>query len=195
MSAFLARICQWHWRKYLGTLGKNCILHPEVYFDGFRKNIHLADEVRIGRHATLDCDHPSASIHIGRRTVICQDAKLLTYKGDIRIGDFCSVNPFCVLYGIGGLFIGNYVRIAAHTIIVPANHLYDDPEVPITHQGLSRKGVHIEDDVWLGAGVRILDGCTIGRGTVVAAGAVVTEDVEPYSVIAGVPAKLIKKRK
>jgi len=120
---------------------------------------------------------------------------LFAWGGIIEIGDDCSVNPFAILYGSPKkLSIGNYVRIAAHTVIIPANHTYDDPARPIHLQGGMSRGITIEDDVWLGAGVTVLDGVRIGRGSVIGAGSVVTRDIEPYSVAVGVPARRIKRR-
>lgn len=90
--------------------------------------------------------------------------------------------------------IGNYVRIAAHTVIVATQHIFERIDIPICHQGVEGKGITIEDDVWIGANCTVLGGVTIGKGTIVAAGAVVTKDVEPYSIVAGVPAKVIGSR-
>lgn len=133
-------------------------------------------------------------ISIGDNCEIYTGALLLTYGGFIQMGNNCTVNHYSVLYGHGGLTIGNGVRIAAHTVIIPANHNFADTEKPIYKQGLTMKGIVIEDDVWIAAGVRILDGVTIGRGSVIAAGAVVTKDTPPYSVNAGVPSRVISHR-
>jgi acetyltransferase-like isoleucine patch superfamily enzyme len=119
---------------------------------------------------------------------------LSTSGGWIKIGNNCTVNSFAVLYGHGGLEIGNGVRISAHVVIVPMNHIYKNPAIPIWMQGETRKGIKIEDDVWIGAGAKVLDGVKIGKGSVIGAGAVVTEDIPSYSVAVGVPAKVIKKR-
>ena len=70
---------------------------------------------------------------------------------------------------------------------------FSDRNVPITYQDLENKGIIIEDDVWIGAGVRILDGVTIARGCVIGAGSVVTKSTEEFGVYVGVPARLIKK--
>ncbi len=98
------------------------------------------------------------------------------------------------VYGQGGVKIGNYVRITAHTIIVAPQHIFKRRDIPICEQGIESKGIIIEDDVWIGAHCTILDGVKIGKGAIIAAGAVVTKDVAPYSTVGGVPAKLIKVR-
>lgn len=95
----------------------------------------------------------------------------------------------------GGVKIGNGVRIAAHCVIVPSNHIYSDPNEYIYKQGMSCKGITIEDDVWIGAGVKVLDGITIAKGCVIGANAVVSKSTEPYGIYVGVPAKKIKSRR
>ncbi|WP_446785264.1 acyltransferase [Macellibacteroides fermentans] len=99
-----------------------------------------------------------------------------------------------VIYGQGGTNIGNGVRIAAHCVIVPSNHIFDDPDEYIYKQGLSKKGIIIEDDVWLGAGVKVLDGVVIKKGCVFGANSVVTKSTEKNGIYVGIPAKLIKYR-
>lgn len=133
-------------------------------------------------------------VSIGPRTMVDRGVLLRTYGGSIRIGADCTVNAYSVLTGGGGLVIGNDVRIGTHVVIYPSNHLFSDPSIPIRLQGESRIGIVIEDDVWVGAGVRILDGVTIGRGGVLAAGAVVTRTTAPFAVSAGVPARKISER-
>ena len=133
-------------------------------------------------------------ISIGKFCSIHDYAQILTYGGTITMGDNCSVNPFCVLYGHGNLKIGNGVRIAASCIIIPSNHIIDDVHVPIYLQGNSSLGIIIEDNVWIGAGAKILDGVQISRGSVVGAGSVVTRNVDPFTVVAGNPARPLRKR-
>jgi acetyltransferase-like isoleucine patch superfamily enzyme len=133
-------------------------------------------------------------IIIGPNTFIDRGVILRTLDGTIEIGADCSINAYSVVYGSGGLRMGNGVLIGTHTVIVSSNHVFSDPDIFIQDQGLSLTGVVIEDDVWFGAGVRILDGIVIGKGTVVGAGAVVTKSTEPYSIVAGVPAKQIASR-
>ncbi len=135
------------------------------------------------------------TISIGARTFVDRGVILRPLGGSIEIGCDCTVNAYSVLYGDGGLKIGDGVRIAAHTVIVPSNHIFSDPKIPIKDQGLSLMGIVIEDDVWIGAGVKILDGVIVRKGTVVGAGAVVTKSTEAYSVVIGVPARAISFRK
>jgi acetyltransferase-like isoleucine patch superfamily enzyme len=133
-------------------------------------------------------------IIIGRNCILYRNSSLITHGNDIIMGDYSTVNPYTVIYGQGGCHIGNGVRIAALSTIVPSNHIFSDIETPIFKQGLSCKGITIEDDVWIGSGVRILDGITISKGCVIGAGSVVTKSTEPFGVYIGIPAKLLKKR-
>jgi len=135
------------------------------------------------------------TIRIGARSTIHPGAMLLSYGGFIRLGTRCSVNPYSVLYGHGGLSIGDNVRIAAHCVIIPANHGTALDGGPIADQPMNRRGIHIGNDVWLGAGVRVLDGAVINDGCVVAAGAVVRGELESRGIYGGVPARLLGWRK
>jgi acetyltransferase-like isoleucine patch superfamily enzyme len=79
--------------------------------------------------------------------------------------------------------------------VVPAGHNFERVDIPIRKQGSLMKGIVIEDDVWIGCGCRILDGVRIGRGSVIGAGSVVNKNVPEYSVVVGVPGRVIKNRK
>ena len=118
---------------------------------------------------------------------------IMTYSGDIGIGDNCSLNPFAIVYGHGGARIGNGVRIAVHTVIIPANHNVVSDGKPLHLSGFSAKGIDIDDNVWIGTGSRVLDGVTIGKNVVVAAGGVVTKSVANNETVAGVPARVIPR--
>jgi acetyltransferase-like isoleucine patch superfamily enzyme len=157
------------------------------------RGIHVGRRAIVSTRATLSREL-GGSISIGAHTHIHDFVRLESYGGDITIGDYCSINPFCILYGHGGLAIGRDVRIAAHVVIVPANHVFADRAKPIREQGLSCKGIVIGDDVWIGAGARILDGVKIANGSVIGAGAVVTRSTEPYGVYVGSPARLVAER-
>jgi acetyltransferase-like isoleucine patch superfamily enzyme len=117
-------------------------------------------------------------------------------RGSVRIGDGTSVDQFCVLYGQGGLEIGARCAIAAGVIVYSqTNQFVHDPAQPVLDQPVIHAKVTIGDDVWIGARAVILPGVTVGDHAVVGAGAVVRADVPPWSIVAGVPAKIIGDRR
>ena len=170
--------------------GINVFISPRAIVKRGQK-ISLGDNVVVER-GVVDTDE--SYIKIGNNSYLSFHCILNTFDGWITMGSHCTVNSYAILYGQGGLRIGNDVRIAPQVMIMPTNHIYEDPDVPIRKQGLRAKGVKIEDDVWFGVGAIVLDGVTIGKGSVIGAGAVVTRDIPPYSVAVGVPAKVVKKR-
>lgn len=113
--------------------------------------------------------------------------------GFLTIGDHSFVGPNAVLGAGGGIHIGNHVLFGPDVVVSAENHRFDDTGTLIAEQGVVRQGVVIEDNCWIASRAVILDGVTIGRGSVVAAGAVVTRDVPPGSIVAGVPARVIRR--
>jgi acetyltransferase-like isoleucine patch superfamily enzyme len=179
----------------LGHVGKDCNIGRGVRFIGATHRIRLGDRVTIGDSARLICTNDDAEMVIGDGTTIQSLAILDTGPGGkILMGRSNSVNPYCVIYGHGSLVTGDFVRIAANTVIIPANHIFDSADKPIAKQGLDKKGIRIGRDVWIASGCSILDGVQIGDGAVVAAGSVVNRSIPPFAVAAGVPARIIKMR-
>lgn len=134
-------------------------------------------------------------ITIGNYCEVLYGVCLMTYGGIIQIGNNCSINPYTIIYGHGkGVIIGNNVLIAAHTIIIPSNHIFKNLNIPINQQGENSKGIVIEDNVWIGAGCKILDGVRVEFGAIIAAGTVVNKNVPRNAIVAGVPGKVIKYR-
>ena len=137
-------------------------------------------------------------IDIGEDSIVMHGAVLHVYNfrglpnAGIKIGRDSLIGEYSIIRGQGGVTIGDRVFTSPFTQIIAVNHIFDDPKRPFTDQGITAEGIVIEDDCWLGAGAVITDGITVGKGSVVAAGAVVTKDVPPHSVVAGVPAKVIK---
>lgn len=118
----------------------------------------------------------------------------LFHPENLSIGDHVSIHPMCYLEASGGLTIGNNVSIAHGATIMTESHRYDSLDIPIKDQGLLFKETIIESDVWIGAKATILYGTTIGSGSIVAAGAVVTKNVPRLAIVGGVPAKVIRLR-
>jgi acetyltransferase-like isoleucine patch superfamily enzyme len=173
---------------------QNKLKRIDLYLVG---NSNIATSANIHYKATIEINSAKGEkpvIEIGKNTSIKQYAYLGSRGGFIKIGDNCSVNPYCVFLGYGGITIGDNVRIAATTSVIAFNHNYMDKSIPVIEQGNNWKGVVIEDDVWIGTGVRILDGVTIGKGAIVGAGSVVTKSIPEFSVAVGSPAKVIKTR-
>ncbi|MBD2778368.1 acyltransferase [Iningainema tapete] len=151
-------------------------------------SIELGDSVKILRNAYLEIRSPNSQILIGNRTCIDRGVDIRTAGSDclIKIGDNSYLGPYVCMAGPGNIKIGNDCLIASHTGIYANNH---------REHGLSREGIEIQDNCWIGSGVRILDGVTIGKGSVIGAGSVVTKNIPPYSIAVGVPAKVIKASK
>lgn len=163
----------------------------------FAKNIRLGNGVYLDQgcylHATPN------GIELGENTIVMHGAVLHVYNfrglpnAGITIGKDSLVGEYSVIRGQGGVTIGDRVYTSPFTQIIAVNHVFNDVKRPFVDQGITAEGIIIEDDVWLGANAVITDGVHIGQGAVVAAGAVVTKDVPPYTVVGGVPAKVIKK--
>ncbi|MDO8523669.1 MAG: acyltransferase [bacterium] len=165
---------------------------PFAWIDGEKRKIYIPKGAYVYRRAWLRAG--TGGIRLGVGSNIRPYAKLDAQRGFIEIGENCSVHSFCVIYGYGGVRIGNGVRIAPQVVIVAQNHNFDDLSRPIYEQGFNSKGIVIADDVWIGAGAKILDGVTIGTGAIVGAGSVVTRDVPPMAIVAGVPARVLRMR-
>ncbi len=164
--------------------------------------LRFASNIRLGKNVYLDqgsylhaCPN---GIDIGDDTIVMHGAVLHVYNfrdiphSGIKIGKNSLIGEYSIVRGQGGVTIGDRVYTSPFTQIIAVNHVFDDPNRPFVDQGITAEGIVIEDDVWLGAGAVITDGVRVGKGAVVAAGAIVTKDVPPYTVVGGVPAKVIK---
>jgi len=164
--------------------------------------LRFANFIQLGHGVYLDQNtylHACPNgIVIGDRSIVMHGAVLHVYNfrelpnAGIAIGKDCLIGEYSIIRGQGGVVIGDRVYTSPYTQIIAVNHVFDNPNLPFVDQGITAQGIMIEDDVWLGAGAIITDGVHIGNGAVVAAGAVVTKDVPPHSVVGGVPAKTIR---
>tara|TARA_B100000941_G_C28434414_1_gene516120 strand:- start:179 stop:760 length:582 start_codon:yes stop_codon:yes gene_type:complete len=107
-------------------------------------------------------------------------------------------NSFCGEFSVFGcndkIEVGSNVMIAQAVTIRDTDHNFQRTDISMIEQGITSSTVVIEDDVWIGHGVTITKGVTIGKGSIIAAGAVVTKDIPSYSIVGGIPAKVIKSR-
>ena len=151
---------------------------------------HRGKHSVIHRSARMDTP-PYRLFSLGNYSVIESFACINNAVGDVIIGDHTRIGLHNTI--IGPVDIGNHVNLVQGITVTALNHNFSDTNKRIDEQGVSTNPVTIEDDVWVGANAVILPGVTIGKHCVVAAGAVVTKDVPPHSLVAGVPAKVIKQ--
>ena len=152
-------------------LGERVVFEPGVlvFHPG---NIEIGDDVYVG-HDTLLKGYHSESMVIGSGTWIGQG---------------------CFLHSAGGLVVGRAVGIGPHVTVLTSQHRPEDRRVPVLHSPIEFAPVRLDDGCDIGAGAVVLPGVYVGRGAIVGAGAVVTRGVEPFTVVAGVPARLLRRR-
>ncbi|MCP3876697.1 MAG: acyltransferase [Desulfobacteraceae bacterium] len=155
-----------------GRLGDRVVIETAVLVF-HAENVQIGDDVYIGHYAILKGYH----------------------RNKMLIGSGTWIGPQCFLHSAGGLTIGRNVGIGPGVKIITSFHAEEGTHVPILHSRIEFAPVVVGDDCDIGAGAIILPGVTIGRGTQVGAGAVVTKDIDPYVLVAGVPAKVLRVRK
>lgn len=159
-------------------VGRNFIVGDNSCINALSQNgVEIGNNVSLGRSVTIICTGVISQIGVG-----------------VIIRDGVGVNDGAYLGGQGGIEIGSNVIIGPGVKIFSENHNFEDTSTPIKDQGVSRKGVMIGNDCWLGANSIILDGVNLGSGCVVAAGAIVTKSFPSNCVVGGVPAKILKQR-
>jgi acetyltransferase-like isoleucine patch superfamily enzyme len=134
-------------------------------------------------------------IRFGKATVVKPFAAIQTGGGEVRIGKKVSVNNFCQIAtgAEGDISLGDYTRLGPHVVIGGTRRRFAKKDVLIIEQGHTSRGVRIGNDVMIGAGASLFE-CNVGDGAVIGAGSVVTRDVAPYTVVVGVPAKVVAER-
>lgn len=175
---FAGRHCKLR-HKYLISIGRTLTLGDNVEINALSKHgVKIGDNVTILKNTIIECTGVIRELGEG-----------------IEIGNNVGISQSCFIQVRGQVKIGSHVIMGPGVSIFSENHNTGNTEEYIINQGASRQGVTIEDGVWLGAKCTILDGVTVGQHSIVAAGSVVTKDIPPYSIVGGVPAKLIKNRK
>ena len=180
------------WKKFIDWLIMNQVeTRPRWYIRLLAPLYqHRGKHSVIHRSVRMDTP-PYRRFCLGDYSVVESFACINNAVGDVMIGDHTRIGLHNTI--IGPVSIGNHVNLAQGITVTALNHNFEDTEKRIDEQGVSTTPVVIDDDVWIGANAVILPGVHIGNHCVVAAGAVVTKDVPPHSLVAGVPAKVIKQ--
>ncbi len=182
------------YRLLLGKVGRGVIFGTNVVLRHPHK-IHLGDNIVIDDNCVLDAKGSqnkgifiADGVFIGRNTILyCKDGDIVVERGS-------NVSFNCEIFSANVVKVGQHVQIAAYTYLNGGSHSIDRTDIAILEQKRSGMGINVEDNVWLGAHVTVLDGVTIGKDAVVGAGAVVTKDLPPFSIAGGLPAQVIRMR-
>ncbi len=182
------------YKSIFGKVGNGCLLERSIRIE-VPSGLFVGDRVFFGQNCWISPGSKEGEIRLGNDTFMAHTCTLRAEGGKILIGENVQISRNCYINGTGDIEIGNDTMLGPNSIVVSANHLYSQLDVPIRLQGIEKAKIHIEGDVWIGANVTVLPGVSIGKGTVVGAGAVVKENLPPYSIAVGVPAKVVGKRK
>ncbi len=158
--------------------GSGLTIEDGCFINALCKNsVHIGNNFSLGRNSIIECTgvirELGEGLEIGDNVGIAANA-FISVRGTVKIGSSTIFGPGVKLFS--------------------ENHIYTDRSAPIYLQGAERQGIEIGEDCWIGADAIILDGVKIGKGSVVAAGAVVNKDVAEYSIVGGIPAKIIGNR-
>ena len=177
-------------------LGNWALLKSHTILDaGSDCVITIEDKVTLGHGTYIMGGRVNSKIILKEEVSLDNGVQIKSMRyGHIEIGNNTYVGAYACISGPGPVKIGKHCLVAAHCGIYGNHHNFDDPTIPIIKQELSSQGITIEDDCWLGTGVKVLDGVTIGKGSIIGAGAVVNKNIPPYSIAVGVPAKVISPR-
>ena len=176
IPGIIQRWRRWKFARWGVRLDRSCYVGPGVSFG--------PDNV-----APLN-----GAVEVADSCQLNQGVELNPFGGSIRIGRRVWLGPYVVIYGHGGVEIGESTLISMHSTILSSNHAIPPKETPMRHVPDELLPTKIGRDVWIGANAVILGGVTIGDGCVVGAGAVVTKDIAPGAIVAGVPARPIRMR-
>lgn len=181
--------------KLLGECGRGVV---------FGRNIVLRHpaKIQLGTGCVIDDNCVLDAKGAGNRGICCGDHVLLARNtvlsckgGDITIDANTNISMNCIIHSESSVHLGRNILIAAYCYIVGGGaHGYARTDIPIIQQESVSRGIEMGDDIWLGAGVMILDGVTVGTGCVIGAGSLVSKSLPPWSVAAGSPARVARRR-
>ena len=157
--------------------GLNLMAHSSINALSY-KGVEIGNNFTLGKYAIIECT-----------------GVLRNVGNSLKIGNNVGINHYCFIGVRGDIVIGDNVIFGPRVNIFSENHNYKDLDIPIKNQGVTKDKTIIGSDVWIGANASIMSGVEIGDGCIIAAGAVVTKDIPSYSIVGGVPAKILKNRK
>ncbi|MGD8598804.1 MAG: acyltransferase [Anaerolineae bacterium] len=182
------------YRAVLDGAGPGCFIEQDVRWYVPRR-IRLGRRVMVGEGCFLDAHSMTGRITLDDDVWLSRGCYVVAYhNAAVQIAAQAYIGHRCLLYGHGGIQVGRDVLMANDVQLICGNHTYARRDVPIRAQPTVEEPIVIEDDVWLGASAIVLGGVTVGRGSVVGAGSVVTRDLPPYSIARGVPAQVVGVR-
>lgn len=176
-----------------------------ILFIGRRTKLKFCHKISIGRSTQIgDCVEINAlskngislgnNVSILKGTIIECTGVLNNLGEGLKIGNNVGIAQNCFIQVRGNVVIEDNVIFGPNVSVFSENHNFENPDLPVNVQGVNRKGVKIESGVWVGTRSIILDGIVVGKNSIIAAGSVVNKDVLPFSIVGGVPAKLIRMR-
>lgn len=178
----------------LGACGRGVVFGTGVVLRHPHK-IRLGDNVVVDDHCVLDAKGSSnEGITVGAGVFIGRNSILSCKNGDIVLGDGVNIGFNCEIFSGAKVEVGPRVMLAAYTYIIGGGHAYDRIDVSPLEQARTAVGVSVGEGAWLGAGVKVLDGTSVGAQSIVGAGAVVTKEIPANSIAAGIPAEVIRSR-
>ncbi len=178
----------------LGRVGRNVSFGQGIVLRHPWK-IRIGDDVVVDDYVLLDAKgEANGGIDIGNGVFLGRGTILSCKNGDIVLGDHVNIGFQSEIFSGSSVRVGRYGLFAAYTYLVGGGHEFARADVPVIEQARSSKGIALGENVWLGAGAKVLDGVTIGSNVVVGAGALVTDDLPDGVVAAGMPAKVLRSR-
>lgn len=181
------------YRTVLGAVGPGCFVEQHVRLL-VPQRIFLGRRVMVGEGCFLDANTPQGRIELQDDVWLSRGSLIVAGEAEVVIGPATYVGHRCLMYGHAGIQIGRDVLLANDVQLICGNHTFARRDMPIRAQPPQGEPIVIGDDVWLGASAIVLGGVTVGQGSVVGAGSVVTRSLPPYSIARGVPAEVVGVR-
>lgn len=181
--------------RLLGRTGRNVTFGANVVLRHPHK-IRIGNNVVIDDGCCLDAKGDgNRGIDIGSGVFIGRGTILSCKNGDIVVDDHANIGFNCEIFSGSRVRLGKHTLVAAYTYLVGGDHTHERTDVPVLYQDRIARGIEVDDNVWLGAHVVVADGAIVGRDAIVGAGAVVRDEIPPFAIAAGVPARVIRDRR